>query len=156
MIVAYIAYGRLNADAKAQVDRLIAIKIAPAAVTGYSLDFVNAAHWPDDLRTPPYDKTFADSFPLHFVDFPFSTDGTSAPGSLPETSNIIAALTHYVSVLKTSVNDNERAQALRFVIHFVGDIQQPRHCATLVTTGHPTGDMGGTCLSLNCATAMAN
>jgi hypothetical protein len=143
MIVAYIAYGRLNDRARGEVDKLIAIKIAPAAVTGQSLDFVNASHWPDDLRTPPYNKDFASSFPLHFVDYPFSTDGTTPSEDLTGENNIITALTHYVDVLKTSAVDNERAQALRFVIHFVGDVQQPLHCATLVTHAHPAGDQGG-------------
>src|SRR6266700_679629 len=76
MIVAKIAYKRLNPKAKAQVDKLIALKIDPVSITGKSLDFVNAAHWPDDLRP---EEAFAFSLPLHFIDIPFSTDGTSLP-----------------------------------------------------------------------------
>jgi hypothetical protein len=34
MIVAYIEYGRLSANAKAQVDRLVLLKIEPVAETG--------------------------------------------------------------------------------------------------------------------------
>jgi hypothetical protein len=143
MIVAYIGYQRLNGNAKTQVDRLIALKIDPVAVTEQSLDFVNASHWPDDLRTPPYKSAFADSFALHFVDYPFSTDHTSLPPNLPGANNIVTALTKYVNILKTSGDDNERAQALRFVIHFVGDIQQPLHCSSLVTHQHANGDEGG-------------
>jgi hypothetical protein len=101
---------------------------------------VNAAHWPDDLRD--LGQTYADTFPLHFIDIPFSTDGTALPSNLPETTNITTAPARYVDILKNSSDDNARAQALRFVIHFVGDVQQPLHCSTLVSQAHPMGDGG--------------
>lgn len=139
MMVASIAFKRLNPTAKAKVKKLLAIPVNPCAVTAKSPDFVNAAHWADDVR-PNLGFEFAPD--LHFVDFPFSTDGTPLP-DLPEPQNIIKALEHYVDVLKTSIDTNEQAQALRFVIHFVGDIHQPLHCATRVDSAHPKGDQGG-------------
>src|SRR5258708_32434873 len=89
MMVAQIAYSRLNPKAKAEADRLIAIEIEPAAITKNSLDFVNASHWPDDLRPVPQ---FANTLPQHFVDIPFSAGGAPLPHDLPEASNIITAL----------------------------------------------------------------
>jgi hypothetical protein len=145
MIVARIAYDRLNPRAKAEVDKLIAAEIEPRAITRQSLDFVNASHWPDDLRPV---EAFKDSLPLHFVDFPFSTDGTELPTDLPEERNVINALKKYVAILKSDTDDQQRAQALRFIIHFVGDIHQPLHCATRVTKRLPEGDRGGNSLSL--------
>jgi hypothetical protein len=139
MMVASIAFKRLNPTAKANVKKLLAIPINPCAVTGRSPDFVNAAHWADDVR-PKLGFEFAPH--LHFVDFPFAPDGTALP-DLPEPQNIIKALEHYVDVLKTSIDTNEQAEALRFVIHFVGDIHQPLHCATRVDSAHPQGDQGG-------------
>jgi hypothetical protein len=143
MMVADIAYGRLNANAKAQVDKLISITITPAAVTQKSLDFVNASHWPDDLRDAKYKDDFASTFPLHFVDFPFSNDSSALPATLPEPANILMAIAYDVHLLRTSTDEKERAKALRFLIHFVGDVQQPLHCASLVTKGRLTGDQGG-------------
>jgi hypothetical protein len=140
MIVAKIAYARLNPKAKAEVNKLIKIDIEPTAITAKSLDFVNAAHWPDDLRP---DEAFANTLPLHFIDEPFSADGAPLPTDLPEAQNVITALTKYVNILKTSTDDNERAEALRFIIHFVGDIHQPLHCSTRVTGGLKEGDRGG-------------
>lgn len=140
MIVAQIAYGRLNQRAKAEADKLIGLQIEPVEITKHSLDFVNAAHWPDDIRPI---EAFKDTLPLHFVDFPFSDDGTAVPADLPEQQNIITALTKDLEILKSSKDDNARAQALRFIIHFVGDIHQPLHCATRVTQGFPEGDRGG-------------
>lgn len=49
-----------------------------------------------------------------------------------------------VSVLRdASSSDADKARALRFLIHFVGDIHQPLHCTAQVTHAHPNGDRGG-------------
>jgi len=140
MMVAQIAFGRLNPNAKAKVQTLLAVPINPAAVTAKSPDFVSSAHWADDVKHLP---GFEFSVDLHFIDIPFATDGRALPTDLPKTENIIKALAHYVDVLKTSTDQNEQAQALRFIIHFVGDIHQPPHCATKVDSKHPEGDLGG-------------
>lgn len=138
MMTAQIAFDRLNPRAKAQARRLLAIPINPAAVTQRSKNFVNASHWADDLRPfPEFDSFKA----LHFIDTPFSDDGTALPTVPPP--DIVTALEENVNILKTSTDDNARAQALRFVIHFVGDIHQPLHCATRVSAAMPDGDRGG-------------
>lgn len=145
MMVASIGFKRLNPRAKAKANELLAIKIEPAAVTAKSTNFINAAHWADDLR--PF--TQFDHFKaLHFIDQPFSTDGTALPSGVPETDNIVKALEDNVNILKTSADKNAQAQALRFIIHFVGDIHQPLHCATRVTSANPTGDRGGNLVSI--------
>jgi hypothetical protein len=140
MIVAQIAYVRLNSRAKAEVDRLIKISIYPSEITNKSLDFVNAAHWPDDLRPDP---NFKYSLPLHYINLPFSMDGTKLPPDLPLPDNIITALQKYVDILKSNADDYSRAQALRFIIHFVGDIHQPLHGSARVSEKFPKGDLGG-------------
>lgn len=140
MMTAYIAFQRLNSKAKAEANRLLALPINPADVTRNSSDFVNASHWADDLRPFPEFKPVAVE---HFADFPFSADSTPVPTDLPEADNIIVALEHNVEILRTSTDDNARAQALRFIIHFVGDIHQPLHCSTRVDTNHREGDRGG-------------
>jgi len=143
MMVAFIAFQRLNPTAKANAKRLLAIPINPCGVTSKSPDFVNAAHWADDVR-PNLGFEFAPD--LHFADFPFSSDNTQVPTNLPKPQNVIKALEHYVEVLKTSIDSNEQAEALRFVIHFVGDIHQPLHCSTKVDSSHHQGDRGGNLL----------
>ena len=139
MMTAQIAFDRLNPRARAQVRTLLAIPINPAAVTQLSTNFINASHWADDLRPFPEFDSFKE---LHFIDKPFSDDGTPLPADLP-TNNIVTALEENVNVLKTSTDNNARAQALRFIIHFVGDIHQPLHCATRVSAALPNGDRGG-------------
>ncbi|HKP38829.1 MAG TPA: S1/P1 nuclease [Pyrinomonadaceae bacterium] len=143
MMVAQIAFDRLNPRAKAQAQMLLALPINPSEITSKSKDFVNAAHWADDLRPVEEFDPFKE---LHFIDTPFSTDGTALP-SLP-TPNIVTALEEQVNILKTSTDKNEQAQALRFIIHFVGDIHQPLHCATKVSAANPEDDRGGNLLKI--------
>jgi hypothetical protein len=140
MLVAKIAYDRLNKTAKAEADRLLAIDIAPTNITARSLNFIDASNWPDDIRPINEFKKYA---VLHYIDYPFSQDGTKLPKDLPKDSNVVMALTQYVDTLKHSNDDNKKAEALRFVIHFVGDIHQPLHCTTRVSQLNPEGDRGG-------------
>lgn len=148
MMVASIAFKRLNPRAKAQAMALLARPINPAAVSQKSKDFVNASHWPDDLR--PFAEF--DSFkPLHFIDKPFSIDGTALPAGVPEPDNVVKALEDDVNILRTSTDKDAQAQALRFIIHFVGDIHQPLHCATRVSSANPEGDQGGNLVTIKVA-----
>lgn len=148
MMTAHIAFSRLNRKARVKVIELLAIEINPAAVTAKSKNFVNASHWADDLRPFPEFDSFK---PLHFVDKPFSLDGTALPEIDP--NNIIKALQDNVEILKTSTDKNAQAQALRFVIHFVGDIHQPLHCAAKVSSALPHGDQGGNLVKIKIANA---
>jgi len=145
MMVAAIAFERLNPHAKAQAMALLARPIKPADVTAKSKDFVNAAHWADELR--PFAEF--DSFkPFHFIDQPFSIDGTALPAGLPEPDNIVTALEDNLNILKTSTDKDAQAQALRFIIPFVADVHNPLHCATRVDSDHRNGDQGGNLLKI--------
>jgi hypothetical protein len=164
MMVAKIAFDRLSPHAKIEVAKLLAIKVkvklpdgtqpklSPksknllATATAQSKDFVNAAHWPDDLRSIPEFDPFK---PLHFINNSFSDDSTPLPPLA--TPNIVTELKKDVEILKNSTDDNERAEALRFVIHLVGDVHQPLHCASRVSTAHPTGDAGGNLVKITVA-----
>ncbi len=144
MMTAQIAFGRLNPRARAKANELLAIPINPAEITSKSLNFINASHWADDLRpVPEFDPFKA----LHFIDYPFSLDGTALPGT--PAPNIVTALEEQVKILKTSTDKNAQAQALRFIIHFVGDIHQPLHCSSRVDKANPDGDRGGNLVSIN-------
>lgn len=138
MMTAHIAFSRLTPQAKAKVMELLAIEINPVAVTRKSKNFVNASHWADDLRPFPEFDSFR---PLHFIDKPFPIERPNLPALDPQ--NVVKALQDNIEILKNSTDKNAQAQALRFVIHFVGDIHQPLHCTARVSTAHPDGDQGG-------------
>ncbi|MDE2125017.1 MAG: S1/P1 nuclease [Armatimonadetes bacterium] len=138
MMIAAIAWSRMNAVARAEAAHLLA---APGYAGNANLNFLDASYWADQVRRQP---GFHWSAPLHFVDYPFSGDGSPTPRDLPAPHNIVTALPPLVAILSShTTSDAEKAEALRFVIHFVGDIHQPLHCATRVTAAHPEGDRGG-------------
>jgi len=139
MMTASIAFDCLNQHAKAQAIALLARPIEPTNIIP-SPDFVNASHWADDLRS---DHSFDFLKPFHFIDYPFSKDNTHLPSGVPEADNIIKALEDNVKILRTSTDKDAQARALRLIIHFVGDIHQPLHCATQVSNPFPEGDRGG-------------
>lgn len=139
MITAWIAAERLGPHARREAARLLAVPVP----LGEGADFVRASYWADEVRARMKDQ-YGFSGPYHFIDYPFSTDGTPLPADLPKAENIVRALGRYAAVLRTpSASDAAKAEALRFVIHLVGDLHQPMHCVSRVSRRLPHGDEGG-------------
>ncbi len=139
MMTASIAYSRLNPRARTKVNELLAIEIEPELEIE-SKDFVSAAHWADDIKSVDAFK-FLD--PFHYINLPFTDDGTPLPTNLPRPENILKGLEDNVRILRTSPDRKQQAQALRLIIHFVGDIHQPLHNVTRINQARPGGDLGG-------------
>lgn len=139
MMAAFIAYERLTPHARQEAARLLAV---PQPLSE-GPDFVRASYWADEVRARMKER-YDFSTPYHFIDYPFSTDGTPLPADLPQSANIVRALAKYMGVLRApAASDADRAEALRFVIHFVGDLHQPMHCASRISRRLPQGDGGG-------------
>lgn len=133
LVVAEIAYRDLRPNVRAEVDRLIRIGADPKTNT-----FVTAACYLDDLK----DRTGAHR-EWHYINLPFSPDGTPLPTSL-EAENVLTALNQCMAQLQEkNAPLAKRAEALRALLHLVGDIHQPLHCATRYTATQPQGDRGG-------------
>lgn len=78
----------------------------------------------------------------HYVDVPFSTDGTP----LPETRTPNAATR--IAEFRRVLNDPKAAARLKsydlvWLLHLVGDIHQPLHAVSRFTHELPEGDLGG-------------
>ncbi len=102
----------------------------------YSL--VAATVWLDVL----YDPRYLSLKPIHYIDLPYSVDGSPLP--TVSTTNAVSAIQKASHTVKdTSVNDTQRAVALRILLHVVGDIHQPLHAITRISHAHPRGDRGG-------------
>ena len=137
MVIAQIAYNHLDSAVKAKCDALIAIPVFDA--NERNSNFVMAACWADDIKsnTDAYDD-------LHIYDIPISLDGYPTNGVVDDPSNVVEAITQYIGQLQDPTQSlSNQAVALRFLLHFCGDITCPVHCATGVTTNMPTGDEGG-------------
>lgn len=141
MIVAQIAYNHLDAAVKNRCDALIAVALTN--VTTLNNTFVTAACWADDNKTPLGTGIW------HYIDLPFSLDGTSTNGVTPASFDVVQAIRLNITTLQsTNATLTNQAVHLRYLLHFVGDIQQPLHCSTAVRASQPGGDSGGNGFSL--------
>jgi S1/P1 Nuclease len=142
----------------------------PAAQRSAAI-FMQAATWPDMIKSDSYDcqpgHTFvsdgtgggdiAPSGPeasqnigysdparhkyWHFIDTPFSTDGTPTnPPGHPNALDQIVALT---ATLASSETQDLQSYDLVWIEHLVGDVHQPLHDTSRFTRNHPNGDQGG-------------
>jgi S1/P1 Nuclease len=113
----------------------------PVADHGLVL-FMQAARWPDDIRFR--DKQYHRG-PWHYINWPFKTEGQPVDVQItdPEPVNILTALAENESVVRNEKDAEQRATALAWLFHLVGDIHQPLHTAQLFTVEYPQGDRGG-------------
>ena len=116
-IVAEIAARELSPRARAEVERLLGERPAANAMREW-------ASWPDGLREWP---GYGGSGPLHYVNFP---DGDCRYVPQRDCRNgrcVVGALERFVGELGAPGDDRLRADALRWVIHLVGDVHMPLH-----------------------------
>ncbi|HVV02301.1 MAG TPA: S1/P1 nuclease [Verrucomicrobiae bacterium] len=142
MVVAQIAYNHLDPAVKARCDALIAAPLEYQS--SKSSTFVTAAPWADDFKSQLGTAIW------HYIDLPFSLDGTSTSGVSTASFDIVRAIRQCVSTLQDpDAGQTNLAISLRYLIHFAGDIEQPLHCSTAVSASSPAGDSGGNGFSLH-------
>ena len=84
----------------------------------------------------------------HFIDMPFSSDGTKLP-AIP-TPNAETQIVTFRKVLTSSADDDLKSYDLVWLLHLVGDVHQPLHCVTRVSSAEPDGDKGGNSEKITC------
>jgi S1/P1 Nuclease len=57
--------------------------------------------------------------------------------------NILTAMAENERVVRIGTDPEQKAIALAWLFHLVGDIHQPLHTAQLFTVEYPKGDRGG-------------
>lgn len=136
MVVAQIAYNHLSDSVRSNCDALIAVPLTYSSTQ--SSNFVTAACWADDF------KSNLGTGIWHYIDIPFSLDGTPTNGVTADTYDVVRAINQCLQVLgSSSSSQSNQAVYLRYLIHFVGDIHQPLHASTAVSAQYPGGDAGG-------------
>jgi hypothetical protein len=105
--------------------------------------FMLAARWPDDARGTSFDRPSH-----HFIDQPFVPPGqpASVNVSQPDAVNLVSTFKQNVDIAKGTGGADDRAVALCWIFHQVGDVHQPLHDVSLFSTDYvpPEGDRGGT------------
>lgn len=156
-IVALIARAHLTAEASAAVDGLLRASPIDEALNRFCRDhpsdlMADSATWADDAKNR--EKTGV----WHYIDIPRSVaaaastgpsgveawcppigpsvDGKNRPGCITN------AIGYELAILRDKASPlADRATALRYIIHFVGDIHQPLHDVD-------NDDQGGNCTAI--------
>jgi len=111
-IVAMLAEVQLLPTARKEVDRLLAQE--PGAT------LASISTWADEHRNP---ATAA----WHYVNFPRGDCNYQPERDCPDGKCVVAAIDRQIEVLRTPGDDEKRLTALKYVVHFIGDINQPLH-----------------------------
>jgi hypothetical protein len=140
-IVALIAEKHLNSRARAMVMQILAGSPISPDLRRYCGDsgldaFADGSPWADDERSIK-----PDTAGWHFIDIPRGApQGDIAQYCPPRDGCVTSAIADQLNLLRDDrTNAQVRADALRYVIHFVGDLHQPLHTTT-------NDDRGGNCV----------
>lgn len=106
------------------------------------------ADGPENGNLPPSDGTADDNIGYsdramhkywHFIDKPIPPDGPPPP-----TPNAQTQIQAFRAVLAAAESSDElKSYDLVWLMHLVGDVHQPLHCAARFTQDSPRGDAGG-------------
>jgi len=110
------------------VARIAALRLTPHTAQAVNdllggEDLAEAALWADRIR-----EQRRETAPLHYVNIPLQANDYRPERDCPAGQCLIAAIERDRSILADSTAPRaERAEALRFLIHFIGDLHQPLH-----------------------------
>ena len=123
-VVAELAQRHLSPTAEAEVERLLA--------PDHTRSLADIASWPDQIQDDPAQAAlWKQTRGLHYIDFIHGDCNYVPPRDCRNGVCVVAGLQHYVDVLgDRSQPDAARLEALKFVVHFVGDIHQPLHAGS--------------------------
>lgn len=126
-IVAEIAQTRLTPNAQAQIQILLANDLDKDGNPSGRASIAEIASWADEIKDTPVGTQ---EKPWHFDDIPmcgvadhntYCADGTCA-------SSQIAA--HLAVLGDSTASVHDRNEALKWIVHLIGDIHQPLHTGT--------------------------
>ncbi|MCE9558031.1 MAG: S1/P1 nuclease [Armatimonadetes bacterium] len=137
MLVAAVAQEDLKPAVLARVNELLKINLAPEDKPNKPTNtFYMAACWADDHKD-------SDNGPWHYINIHFREDGKPTKNEALN-QNVAWAINKFKAVLSDkAASDTDKARALKFLIHFVGDVHQPFHAIARDTEESPDGDRGG-------------
>ncbi len=154
MVTAAIAYDKLKEHDPQLIEKIVALaqkhpdrgafEVATGRATGEERRiriFLELARWPDDVRGSMHDHPT-----WHYRSRPI-VDPASPPDKLPH--DVPQGAAYEAFALNVNVASDprasaaERALALAWVFHLVGDMHQPLHAVSQVSKRFPDGDFGG-------------
>lgn len=111
-LVAALAWERLTPEARSAAQELLG-----------DANFIEVSVWADSIR--PFRR---ESAPWHYVNVPIDGEGYDPALHCPGGQCVVAAIEWFDQVLRDpAAPSGVRGEALRYLIHFVGDLHQPMH-----------------------------
>jgi nuclease S1 len=140
-VIALLAKKHLSPHALAMVNQILNDSPIDVSLNRYCKEggvdaLADSSTWADDFRTQ-----HPETGPWHYIDIPLGTRQRDIEKFCePREGCVTRAIADQLAILRSSEGDpRKRADALRFLIHFVGDLHQPLHAAT-------NNDQGGNCV----------
>ena len=137
--VALIAEKHLTPEARQFVEKLLSENPVDPQLKRYCGNatrdlFADASTWPDDARST------LKNGPWHYIDIPRGAPRGPLEPFCGSDGCVTKAIADQLAILKDSHADpRKRADAVRYLIHFVADLHMPLHATT-------NNDEGGNCV----------
>jgi len=119
-VIAFIAQDQFTPRAKVEVDRLLAIE------PGETLASIST--WADEHRNPT-------TAPWHYINFPRGDCVYNEQRDCPDGRSVVVAIKLQLEVLALGASDEKKFTALKYLVHFLGDVHQPLHAGYLDDRG---------------------
>ncbi len=115
-IVGEIAWQRLSDEARAAVQDLLGEQ-----------SMAESSLWADEVkRDPKYSATS----PMHYINIPMGETEVVMERDCVERGCVVQAINDYTAVARdASASREDRIDALKFIVHFIGDVHQPLHAS---------------------------
>jgi hypothetical protein len=129
--IGQIAAGHLNPQAKAAIHELIG-----------DTSLADISTWADEVRGQP---AYRNTGPWHYINLPLGLSFADLDAKVKGMTqdNVYSALQQQERILGSTASTRpQKVEALKFIVHFVGDLHQPMHVSR-------EEDKGGNTIQLN-------
>lgn len=119
-------WGRYGHEVSAHIAEHELTPTSRSAIQGLLGDqsLAEVANWADEVRP---DR--AETAPLHYINGPVEALEPQPDDYELEAGNVYSAILGYARRLADdNLSKSQRAEALKFLVHFIGDLHQPLHC----------------------------
>ncbi|MFC6284943.1 S1/P1 nuclease [Polaromonas aquatica] len=111
-VIGVLAEKQLGDKARIQVQRLLDLE------PGSTLSSIST--WADEHKNPTTAR-------WHFLNFPRTSCSYGQSRDCPDGNCILGAIDRQVALLKSQAPQQAKLLALKYLIHFIGDLHQPLH-----------------------------
>jgi len=117
-VIGELAEERIGGKTRAQIELILGEE-----------DLAEASTWADEQRSNPAPFWQEEAGPFHYVTVPEGT--TYADVGPPEEGDALSALVRFAAIVRDpAASQEQKALALRFIVHIVGDVHQPLHAGS--------------------------